>query len=238
MSKEELEKVTQDYSSFTAAKDEWLSSQPTAARPPPKTSKRDIVRITKLDHRISIGLDFLRWHEDSSKDSSKDSSEDSSKVNRKWDEYCKYKWAYKGVVPKNIKMWVSRCVALATPIASGKQVWKCPTARQRKFGLRPRELRLRSFGSQGRPLMAPMLREATFDWFLSIRASVAQRISAKVVLKQAKVYFKMMVGEMARTGVFANMPILDSQWLRRWKKDYWTWSGIPISNHVFVLIGL
>ena len=68
--------------------------------------------------------------------------------------------------------------------------------------------------------MAPMLREATFDWFLSIRASVAQRISAKLVLKQAKVYFKMMVGEMARTGVFANMPILDSQWLRRWKKEH------------------
>ena len=67
MSKEELEKVTQDYSSFTAAKDEWLSSQPTAARPPPKTSKRESMRITKLDHRISIGLDFLRRHEDSSK---------------------------------------------------------------------------------------------------------------------------------------------------------------------------
>ena len=75
---------------------------------------------------LHFGLGFLRWHEEMKSTFEWGSSKDSSKVNRKWDEYCKYKWAYKGVVPKHIKMWVSRCVALATPIASGKQVLEVP----------------------------------------------------------------------------------------------------------------
>ena len=66
-------------------------------------------------------------------------------------------------------------------------------------------------------MLAPMLREALFDWFCSIRASVLTRIPPKLVLLQAKAIATAMLHEMRRTGMFVSIPVLDKFWLRRWK---------------------
>ena len=67
---------------------------------------------------------------------------------------------------------------------------------------------------------APMLREALFDWFCSVRASVAARIPPKLVLMKAKAFATEMLREMRRTGEFLTLPILDKRWLHGWKKEY------------------
>ena len=67
---------------------------------------------------------------------------------------------------------------------------------------------------------APMLREALFDWFCSVRASVAARIPPKLVLMKAKGLATEMLREMRRTGEFLTLPLLDKRWLHRWKKEY------------------
>ena len=69
-------------------------------------------------------------------------------------------------------------------------------------------------------MMAPMLREALFDWFLSVRASVAARIPPKLVMHKAKMIATEMLGEMRRTGQFVRLPVIDRKWLSRWKRDY------------------
>ena len=73
---------------------------------------------------------------------------------------------------------------------------------------------------KGGPVLAPMLRESLFDWFLSVRASVAARISPKLVLLKAKMFATEMLGEMRRTNEFVRLPPLDKHWLHRWKREF------------------
>ena len=206
----ELAAITQDYGTFLAARDEWLSSLCPAEPSSGKKKNRNLQRLTKLDHRIALGLEYLAW-------SGSQSTLDSSKFQLA--AFCKHKW---GLVPvtKARKMWVTRCIKAAQAVADQSQPWKVgPSLQQQSKNKKIclRQFRLRQFGLQGRPVMAPMLREGLFDWFCSIRASVLTRIPPKLVLLQAKAIASAMLHEMRRTGMFVSLPVLDKHWLQRWK---------------------
>ena len=118
----------------------------------------------------------------------------------------------------SVKVWVARCIKAAQQVAEKSRPWKAPPSLQRKkLRFCPRGSRMRQFGLQGRLVMAPMLREALFDRFCSVRASVLTRIPPYLVLLQAKAIGTAMLHEMRRTGMFVSIPILDKFWLQRWK---------------------
>lgn len=212
MSPAELAAVTADYDTFALAKQEWLALVPRAPRLARGKPKREATRISKLDHRVAVGLEYLKW-----------AKEDATTVSTRFrlSAFCKFKWFYAGVVPKKQKVWVSRCIRAALRVSTGIQPWKVgPALRLSKRALVPRSLRIRDYGRQGAPVLAPMLREALFDWFLSVRASVAARIPPKLVLMKAKCIASELLSEMRRTGCFVRLPSLNRGWLRGWKREY------------------
>ena len=194
MPEADLAAITKGYGTFAAAKDKWLESQPLAAVPARGTSKRKRLQVSKLDRRLSIGFDFLSWQKGLD-------PVDSSQSGLPLSQYCKHKWTYDGAVPKSVKVWVRRCVDAAIEVRDHKRPWKVgPTLKRKKLGLVPREHRSRQYGLQGRPVMAPILREALFDWFLSVRSAVATRTPPKLALLKAKAIASEMLGEMGAHG--------------------------------------
>ena len=95
--------------------------------------------------------------------------------------------------------------------------WKAGlVARRSQIGLVPRTYRLYRYGLQGRPAKALMLREALFDWLVSIWGlcvCVCARIHPKVVLMKGKALASELLGEMRRTGDYIDLPVIDYQWL-------------------------
>ena len=212
LSKDELTAITENYGIFTAAKEEWLLKHQNAPRAPRGSTKRRANRLSKLDHRIAIGLEYMQWVKGFDRVGG-------SKL--QVSNFCKHKWSHGRIVPKAVKMWVTRCIKSAEEITTGLQPWKVGTSlRRNKLALVPRQHRMRKYGNQGRPMWAPMLRETLFDWFLSIRASVKARLPVKLVLIKAKMIATEMLAEMRRINEFVRLPILDKNWLHRWKKEY------------------
>ena len=222
MSPHVLSSVTADYGTFSVAKAEWLASMPTAARAARGASKRKLLSISKVDHRIAVGLEYLNWaKETDTADSSLLGSSSLDSSRRQLHAFCKHKWAYEGGVPKAVKMWLTRCIKAAQVVDTGNQPWKVgPTLQRSKFALVPRQHRLRMYGLQGRPVLAPMLRENLFEWFCSLRASITVRVPSKLLMLKAKCIASEMLGEMRRTGNFVRMPNLDREWLWRFRKHY------------------
>ena len=197
---------------FTAAKDEWLLKHPKAPRAPRGSTKRRLYRISKLDHRIAVGLEYMQWVK---------GLDQVSGTKHKISDFCKHKWSYGRIVPKAVKVWIARCIQSAEEMTEGLRPWKAGSSlRRNKYALVPRQQRMRRYGLQGRPMWAPMLRETLFDWFLSVRASVKARLPAKLVLNKAKMIATEMLAEMRRINEFVRLPILDKNWLHRWKKEY------------------
>ena len=208
MSPAELAIVTANYDTFALAKAQWLALVPRAPRPARGTPKREATRISRLDHRIAVGMEYLKW-----------AKEVSTKF--QLSAFCMFKWKYTGVVPKKQKMWLTRCIKAALQVSTGSQPWKVGASlRLSKRRLVPRSLRARGYGRQGAPALAPMLRETVFDWFLSVRASVAARIPPKLVLMKAKCIATELLSEMRRTQCFIRLPVLTKRWLRGWKQEY------------------
>ena len=184
---EELSAVTVDYGTFAVAKAEWLATVPRAPRLNRGSSKGAVNRVSKMDHRIAIGIEYFNWLKTVSTDVQGVGVVTDVPVRHRVSEFCKHKWTYGRVVPRAVKMWVSRCIKAGQAVSTGRQVWKTGSCvRRHKFALVPRPFRMRAYGLQGRPVMAPMLREALFDWFLSVRASVKARIPQRMVLSKAK----------------------------------------------------
>ena len=124
-------------------------------------------------------------------------------------------------MPKAQKVWVQRAIKEAMQVSTNDQPWKVGTAlRLSRQAIVPRSLRLRNYGRQGAPVLAPMLREALFDWFLCIRTCVAARIPPKLVLLKAKRIATELLSEMRKTGRFIRLPVLNRKWLQTWKREY------------------
>ena len=82
----------------------------------------------------------------------------------------------------------------------------------------PDHLLLRRRGA-GPNYKAPELREALFDWFVDIRASLACALTPRYVLYKAKELAERMMASMRQSGVYTPLPKLDPQWLLRWRKS-------------------
>lgn len=187
---EELAECTATYATFALAKAEWLRTHPTAPGAQRGASSKCVYHLNKLDHRIATGMAYLQWRAGFDR---------LSQPENHLVEFCKHHWQVSGKVPKTKKVWLSRCIKDAEAVKDEVKPWKM-TRFNRAPSRRhvPREFRMRNYGQQGRPHIAPMLREALFDWFISIRASVCARLTPKLALIKAKAIATEMLGEMRR----------------------------------------
>ncbi|MCP3916844.1 MAG: hypothetical protein GY711_14935 [bacterium] len=85
--------------------------------------------------------------------------------------------------------------------------------------------RVRAAGRQGRPRKCPLVGEALFDWFCSIRASVKGRLPPSVVLTQASALAAEITADRVAFGeepaaVAADMPRINQQWLHAWRREH------------------
>ena len=78
---------------------------------------------------------------------------------------------------------------------------------------------LRSRGA-GANYKAPELREALFDWFVDIRASLACALTPRYVLYKAKELADNMLASMRQCGVYTPLPKLTPSWLWRWRNSF------------------
>ena len=65
---------------------------------------------------------------------------------------------------------------------------------------------------------APLLREALFDWFVDIRASLACALTPRYVLFKAKELADQQLRAMRKTGILMPLPKINPQWLLRWRR--------------------
>ena len=115
-----------------------------------------------------------------------------------------------------LKQWLSRQAASE---GLGACVVANPSGR-RKLHDRgvPEHLLLRVRGS-GPNYKAPELREALFDWFVDIRASIACVLTPRYVLYKAKELAEQMLASMRQSGVYSPLPQLTPKWLLRWRNS-------------------
>ena len=91
--------------------------------------------------------------------------------------------------------------------------------------------RKRRSGRQGRPHLAPHLREELFRWFADIRTIVLGRLPLAVLMRQARIL-------RAREAVRATslgqpgcrLPKINSSWIRWWRIDYRVSLRVPNSR--------
>ena len=181
------------------------------AKDNPSKGGRGALPNYKLDYRIGLGLEFLGWAS---------SEEGMASASSRFATFSKHKWQLQ-VVEKKTRQFVKRCSVLASDVRDNEKVWKASKGNNcaKSIGV-PRASRLRSLGLQGRPVKASSLREGLWDWFVSVRSSVAVRIPPKLVILQGKALASAMIKEMERTGAWIDMPKVDRAWLARWKKQY------------------
>ena len=65
-----------------------------------------------------------------------------------------------------------------------------------------------------------VLREALYEWFIDMRASVVTCVSPHFMLRQARHMAGVCIKEMAKTGRYVKLPIIDARWLRRFLMHY------------------
>ena len=205
--------VTEDYQSFMEAREVWLALQPPVGDSNGRQSKARQRMVSKLDHRVSIGMEYFAWALAQGL---------SASAKYQISRFCKSRWSYSGQVPKKTKVWVRRCIVCAKDIHEEKSFWKYGVQIRSKANAKVirRDMRCRQYSLAGRPMKAPMLREALWEWFVSVRGVVAARIPAKVVLLKAKQIGTELVKHMQKSGVFIDLPVLDKHWLYRWKRDF------------------
>ena len=58
-----------------------------------------------------------------------------------------------------------------------------------------------------------------WDWFVDVRASIASRITPKILTCKAKELAEHILRAQRLTGCYAPLPAIDRMWLLRWKRD-------------------
>ena len=139
--------------------------------------------------------------------------------------YLESRGGFKGAPPKKDKVALARHLKLwrrhqAANDGLGAIVVAGHRGRRK---LRPRGvpegLLLRSRGA-GANYKAPELREALFDWFVDIRASLACALTPRYVLYKAKELADNMLASMRQCGVYTPLPKLTPSWLWRWRNSF------------------
>ena len=73
--------------------------------------------------------------------------------------------------------------------------------------------------TQGAPYKCPVLRELVWDWFVDMRRSVATCISPRFMILMARKMASDILKAQLRLGIVEPIPIIDSNWLLRFKRD-------------------
>lgn len=111
-------------------------------------------------------------------------------------------------VPKKDKSWLIRCVKLAATMDDGGDALAVvphggALGANRKLYQRTRDAGLKcTRGTRGRKHQCPALREALWDWFVDVRASIRTSISPKFLLQQAKRLVSMSVVLLREASLF------------------------------------
>ena len=103
-------------------------------------------------------------------------------------------WVFKNKVPKTITVWLTRCVSAAR--ATMHNVALAPMGPRGEKSRQVSDGQLLRMRGAGRPFKSPELRDALFDWFVSIRAAVCTRISPKFVKMKAMTLCEMVLAAM------------------------------------------
>ena len=69
-------------------------------------------------------------------------------------------------------------------------------------------------------MKAAAIKEELFEWFVSVKASLAGRLPPQILMVKARAMCEELLIEMKRTGKFIALPIIDKHWFRRWKVEY------------------
>jgi hypothetical protein len=207
-----LNDVTKDYYSFKEAEDRWravaLRGRP-AAKPLPRRKHAS----TRVTFKLATGLAYLAWKKDEGANCKAPLKDFLVKVRR-----------YTGRPPKKDRTWLRTAAAAAEEHeAEGRSLIKKGAAGGKKPSLAtsrvPEQCLLRRRKNQGPPYKAPLVREMLWDWFVDIRKSLATTISPKFVLLKARQIADSILKEQRRLGNIEPMPVIDKDWLRRWKRD-------------------
>jgi len=135
-------------------------------------------------------------------------------------DYACQKWSYDKDVPKNTKVWLARCLKLAKQLKADGSLLAFSQRLARASGVSPTKQAYRRTGQQGRPFKAAVLRQALFEYFVSIRASVAARIPPRFLILKAKAMAEECLAEMRSRGEFIDLPTIGKHWLQRWRNYY------------------
>ena len=215
---QQLERALSSLALFRGAEVAWRSLRPTAdatakARAGPRAPRKS----TKLQYRIAVGRDFLRWHP-------------AYRGAQKYADYLQRIRAYPGggKPPKSDKVWLSQCDKLVKEVdlQGGLDLRGviCSKLRNRAGRTMAERRRpnwvLERRRSAGARYKCPAIREALWHWFVDIRASLRTTISPRFVLMKANEIAEHCLADMKREGRYTPMPLLNKHWLFRWKADY------------------
>ena len=84
----------------------------------------------------------------------------------------------------------------------------------------PDHLATRKRHNTFRPVKCPQIAELLWDWFVDMRRSLASIITPKFVMLKARQIADTIVAAMKKTGIYVDMPVINSDWLRRWRADH------------------
>ena len=214
-SEEERLKRTRSYAAFVESQSEFAAAVP--ARKPSavlaERGPRAVHRAIRLRERFATGVAYLAWRQKEGKESAAPLV-----------EFMRTQRRYAGRVPKRDTQWLSRCAQLA---ASGEHGDVAMFPRGACGGKRPPTHEARTLAHslvrrrlrQGPPAKCPVLRERLWDWFVDIRASVASRVSPRLMLAKARQLAEQVLQEQKKTHAYEPMPVLDKHWLLRFKRD-------------------
>ena len=201
--------ATGDYAAYKELEDIWKAKHPRAkAAKPMKPSRARHDR--KLHYKGWVASQYAAWRAGPGKDSK-----------QPYADFMPCIRVYPGRVPKRDKMWLSRIVAFKKSAGVTGIDYSKSWGTQRKGGrIVPGEQRMRTPGKQGAPHASPEIREALWDWFVDMRASMATTVSPKFVLAKARLLAAECLNHMRATHCFSHIPELNTQWLLGWKREY------------------
>ena len=216
MPEEARQARVRSYADFLEAQAEFAALVPKRQEPASLVERgpRAVRRATRLRERLAIGVAYQAWRQAEGKASQAPLV-----------DFMKSQRRYSGRVPKKDTVWLARCARLAAAddfgqlgvVPRGACGGKRPPTHE---GRTPSHLLLRQRLRQGPPVKCPIIRELLWDWFVDIRASVASRISPRLLLAKARQLADQVLREQRKTHAFEPMPVLDKHWLLRFKRDH------------------
>jgi len=212
---EERQKRVRSYAAFIEAQSEFAAAVP-ARKPSAALAERGpkaVYRATKVRERLATGVAYLAWRRGEGKESKAPLV-----------EFMRTQRRYSGRVPKRDTQWLARCAELASSDEGGQLAvvprGACGGRRPPLCEARtPSQTLLRRRLRQGPPAKCPILRELLWDWFVDIRASVASRVSPRLMLAKARQLADQVLQEQKKSDAYEPLPVLDKHWLLRFKRE-------------------